>query len=232
MTLVCYTELVEVFNKPNIMNDLNQISEIFAGLLSVRIINTDNVLSFGDIIDGELQSIALKIDSEFTKIPFTVGSSDFQSKSSINKIAFLNNSIELFLHGNDLDQVQELTSMDGYTHILIFEDRLNRLWVLGTLEIPLRFEDKYTTGKAMKGANGRKIVFKSDSKLSILSYTESEEPIPIADDWFLPSSDEQLLIYTNLLVPKIGNFRRSGNEDQFPVAYWTSQEFPDSLTHA
>lgn len=203
------------------MNSLSQISEVFAGLLNVRIINTNQILSFGDIIKSELQSITLKIDSEYITIPFTVGSSDFQSKANINKIAFTDNSIEMFLSGNDLDQVQEFNSMDGFTFILIFEDRLNRLWVLGTPDIPLRFSDKYSTGKAMRGANGRTIVFESDSNISLLSYSESDTPVIIADDWFLPSSDEQLLIFTELIDKSIGNFRDVGG---FPPAYWTSRE--------
>ena len=207
------------------MNDLNQISEIFAGLLNVRIIKSTDILVFGDIIESELQSIVLKIDTEYTQILFTVGSSDLKSNSNMNKIAFHDNGIEMFLSGNDLDQVQEFTSMDGNTYILILEDRLNRLWVLGTLDFPLRFSDKYSTGKAMRGANGRTIVFESDSKISILSYTVSETPVIVADDWFLPSEGDQLLIYSELIVPQIGNFDDG-------LGYWTSTEHPGSLTHA
>jgi len=153
------------------MNNLNQISEVFAGLLNIYIVPS-NGLTFDDIIEGELQGITLLTGPDYTKIPFTLNSADFNGKSNINKIAFNDNSIELILSGNDLDQVQEFTAMDGNTYILLFEDRLNRFWVSGSPEIPLRFIDKYSTGKAMRGLNGRKIVFESDNPISILSIEE------------------------------------------------------------
>lgn len=156
------------------MNNLTHIQEVFAGLYNIYIVKATDILSFGDIIAGELQSITLKSGADYTKIPFTRDNAGVKSALKINKVAHYNNQIELFLSGNDLEQIQDISQMDGNTFILLFEDRQNRTWVAGTPKNPLRFTDKYTTGDNPADANGRKIVFESSSILPIMLIELSE----------------------------------------------------------
>lgn len=153
------------------MKELSQIQELFAGIYNIYVINTDDIVSFNDIIEGVLQGITLKQGTEYIKIPFTQNNAGFETKSFTKKIIYNYKGIELHLPGNDLSQIQDLTEMDGRTFILIFEDRQNRLWVAGYSDNPLRFEDRYTTGKSPADASGRKIIFESDSKLSVNGFS-------------------------------------------------------------
>lgn len=154
------------------MINLTQIQEIFAGLYNIYIVESTGV-TFDDIILGELQGITLKSGYDYTKIPFTVNTAEFEGKSQLKKIAWKDNSVELFLPGSDSSQMQELTEMDGKTYILLLEDRLNQFWCLGTPEMPLSFFDNYSTGKSGTDSNGHKIIFENESRLMLLSLESS-----------------------------------------------------------
>ena len=192
------------------MNNLTQIQELFSGLLNIYIYKSESVI-FGDIIEGVIQSITLKPGYDYIKIPFTQNTAGFDNNARVNKIAYNDNAIELFLPGNNLDQIQDITETDGKKYIILFEDRQNNTFCLGTPEVPLRISDKYSTGKSSSESNGRKITFENQSRLSILSLSDSVyDPILLAEDWFLPSSDEMLLVFTELIAKGIGNFMYQG----------------------
>jgi hypothetical protein len=192
------------------MNDLTQISEVFAGLLNIYIVKSTDV-TFGDTIEGVLQEITLS-GSDYTKLPFRYNSADYQSSAQIKSVAVNDNSIEMFLSGNNLDQVKEFTAMDGNTYILIFQDRLKNFWCVGTPEIPLRFIDKYSSGKAMKGANGRKLTFEQDNTISML-YLESDPTI--LDTLLFTVSNNVSIVFTTSETKTL--FCRTSDGQEFEV---------------
>jgi hypothetical protein len=180
------------------MKSLNQIQELFAGLYNLYFIKTSEIKSIGDIINGELQSITLNTGSDYTQIPFTQNSAGSDSKARVQKIAYLENSVELYLSGNNPDQVFQFSEMDADTYIIILHDRNNKLWVLGTPEMPLHFTDKYSTGKSMDQANGRKIKFQSNSTISIASFEsldKIEEYDPSTSGNFYISSTKETVTF-------------------------------------
>lgn len=150
------------------MNNLTQIQELFAGIYNIYIIYSQKI-TFGDIIAGELQDVSLIDGGDYIKIPFTLNSGAHETRSRNKKILLNDHGIELFLPGNDLDQIQDLTQMDGNTFVLMFEDRENRFWFVGTPENPFRFDDNYSTSETPGKANGRKLTFECEGILPILS---------------------------------------------------------------
>jgi len=200
------------------MNSLTQIEEIFAGLLNIYIVESKRV-TFGDIIENELQEIALAPGYDYIKIPFTLNTGELSANSYNKKIAYSQTSIDLFLPGNDLEQIQNFAALDGKTYVLLFEDRFNNYWVAGTPTIPLRVTDSFDTGKNVSDKCGRNIKFISNSIIMFLALVESwEQPVVLADDFYLPSLEEMQLVNDNLIANSIGDFSSL-------QSFWTSTEF-------
>ncbi|HAN20583.1 MAG TPA: hypothetical protein DCP51_02725 [Clostridiales bacterium] len=151
------------------MTNIIQISEVFAGLRSIKIYKTSDIVAFGDVINGVVQGISA---SDYTEIQFSQGAGNYEHESKNNKYLINESGFSVFVPGNDIDQILQLINLDNERFVVVFTDRNGTEWIAGTIDNPLRLTDKYSTGKSPSDKSGREFIISGNQLKTIYSFTQ------------------------------------------------------------
>lgn len=175
-------------------------TDTIAGIQKFWFIPVRDVYTLGDIILSELQSITFKPDKDWLTAYGVFNTKEFSENKKENKSGIrFDRMFEMFYPGYSLAVMQQMEKMKLQRFIIAFLDNNENYKIAGTIENPLNFTYKLTTGKSGADAQGFEMKFGGDGRIRI--YKGSKDVSNV--DWILSTgfwNDNNIWIDTALWI--------------------------------
>lgn len=150
------------------MKNFPKPTDTIGGIEKIWFIPVDDIAALGDVILNELQNITFASGKEWLTLYGTFKSKEFSEQKKETKYGIrFERSLQLFYPGYSVGVIQQLEEMKCNRFLVAYKDNNGLYKIAGTLENPLNFTYKLSTGKSGSDAQGIEMEFYGNFRIRI-----------------------------------------------------------------